>query len=331
MGKLIFRSSPVTTSGGDGNDGLIVSNYASFDPDAAQIVSLDVNSTVPNWGTYGGGNVTFANESWWNGTSSVATCFPPTTADSGSGFGSIPFWKNATKVVRQINIRWEFSVSGPYCADTTQLPKLLILRTYSQFQSSPSVGAERPMIFFRHYNSIIVPGPYDIDNVISITPAQGTTEIWSATNITPAPTSADWDETDPNDDPHLPAPIYWRATSGSDSAGNPMIAPSEVACAEMRVNVMSTASEPNGVIALRVYRRNGYVSERACAWTWESGHAVDTNYIADIDTAFGGYYNNSNSGASDIYTKVGRRFTFGFNIQPTVGRSWIGPPTGFVL
>lgn len=333
VGSYSTTASATTSTSADGNDGLIVSNYSSFDPDAAQIISLDINSSIPNWGTTGGGNVTFANETWWNGSSvPVATIFPPTVADRGSGLGGIDLWKNATKQIRQFNIRWETYVSDAFCGNNIGLPKLIIIRTYTQLQSVPTVGAERPMLFLAHMQEA-GNANVDIADTLCLVPAQGTTRMFSSTNLVPGPTSADWVSggNGPTTYGSCRQPFYYRATAGSDLGGNPILAASEIICIEMRVNVMSTADEPYGVIAYRVYRRSGGTPfERGCSWTWETGHNVGTNYIADIDTFGGGYYNNANSGAANLFTKMGRRITFGFNLQPSVGRAWIGPPQGFV-
>lgn len=326
MGILVTRSS--ASVGAGGNDGLVVSDYANYDPDAAQIISLDVNNTIPNWGTAGGASITFANESWWNGTEPVATMFPPTTGDQASGFGSIPFWKSATKAVRQLNFRIEFRASDAFCADTTEMPKFFIFRSARTLNISAPVD-DRPMSFWIH-------GNYDASlaaNTICLCPAIGTLRMHSSTNIVPAANyqdRIDSGNTDPGTSQTMAQPFYIRATSGTDGSGNPILAASEIICIEYRINVMATADEPDGVVGYRVYRRNGAVYERCCAWNWDQNYLVDTNYIYDIDTMGGGYFNLANSGAADIWTKIGRRMTMAFNLQPTVGRSWIGPPTGFV-
>ncbi len=61
MGILILRSSAASGSV-DGNDGLVVSDFANFDPDAAQIISLDVNSTLTQKNSTGA-SVSIADES----------------------------------------------------------------------------------------------------------------------------------------------------------------------------------------------------------------------------------------------------------------------------
>ena len=113
--KWISRSIPVTASAGGENDGLIVTDYANFDPDAAQIISVDVNSTLPNMNGFNGGIVTFETASWWNGSTGVCRMRPPTTGNSRSGLGGLatgwPLWKNATKAIRQLNLRIEAKFS----------------------------------------------------------------------------------------------------------------------------------------------------------------------------------------------------------------------------
>lgn len=332
MGILILCSSAAVGGGGGDNDGLIVTDYANYDPDDAQIISLDINNTLPNWGTDGGAAVTFSTADWWNGSGvEIVDLFPPTIEES-SGIGSIDLWKSATKTVRQLNIRFEWQPTSMFCDDATNLPKLIIVNTYSQLQAVPSVSAERPMFYLAHMIEATA-SPPDTPDCLVLCPAQGTTRMWSLTNLVPGPTVDDW--VDGGNGPatyvSMRQPLYWRATSGTDGAGNPIIAASEVVCIEMRVNVMSTTDEPDGIIAMRIYRRDGSVIERGCAWTWETGHTVDTNYISDIQQMGGGYYNVGNASDANKRTRMGRRLTIGTNLQPTVGRAWIGPPQGFVI
>jgi hypothetical protein len=332
MSILVLRSSVAAGDVGD-NDGLVVSDFANYDPDDATVISLDVNSTIDSWTNNAGSSMSFADETWWSGASvPVCTLRPPTTEQSSSGFGQIDVWKGAEKEVRQTNLRWETRFSDVFCDDASQLPKLVIMRTYTQLQAIPSVEAERPMLFLQHPAIDNSPIPA-VDDALIFCPAANTLRVWSSTNLTPAPTAADRiaaGETNPGTFPDHRQPVYIRATAGTDPSGNPIYATSEYVCIEMRVNVMATASEPNGVIAMRVYFRDGTVIERACAWTWDDTWTVDTNYIETIEQFGGGYYNAANSGASDLYTKIGRRITIATNYQPTTGRAWLGPPTGFV-
>lgn len=329
-------ASATTQSGsGDANDGLIVTNFSSYDPDAAQTISVDINSTVPT-AISGGGTVSVANEAWWNGTTGVATIRPPTTGNAYAGFNGINFWKSATKVVRQVNIRWEWRASDLYCTDSTQMPKWLILNTYRALNVNAQV--DRPMLYINHMNDGGTNPSLHVANSVVFSPAQGTVRYFSATNITPAPSSySGRSDSTYNTYPAMRQPIYVRATAGTDGAGNPIIDADEYLCAEMRVNVMSTTDEPGGTIGVRLTRRNGLWVERVCAFRWwdtendPGGQPnVNTNYIGFVDVMGGGYFNNANSGDTNIWNKLGRRMTFSTNYQPTVGRAWIGPPEGFV-
>jgi hypothetical protein len=329
MGFLLTRSSISAGGGGGDNDGLIVTDYANYDPDAAQIISLDVNSTIPNWGTNGGANITFADETWWSGTEPVATMFPPTSGEQGSGFGALPFWKSGTKAVRQLNFRIEFRVSDLFCAESTGYPKFFIFRCASTLSPSAELN-HRPMIFIAHGNQDAALGAA---NSITFAPAIGTLRMFSSTNIVPAANADDRiasGDTDPGTFCIMGQPLYVAASAGTDTAGNPIIDADEYLCMEIRLQMMSTTDEPDGFVGYRIHRRNGTYVERGCSLTWDAAYPVDTLYIADIDTFGGGYYNNANSGSASLWTKAGRRLTMGFNVQPTAGRAWIGPPTGFV-
>lgn len=311
-------------------DGLVVSDYADYDPDDASIISLEINNTLPNWGTTGGASITWSTGTWWNGVSVPKARFFPPTSESASGLGNIPLWKGAAKNVKQINIRLEYAVSAAYCADSVGHPKFMIVNVSDVLDSvTGSLSAHRPMLFLENMNS--PPGTFtEQANSLFLVLSQGTTRMFSTTNLVPGPSSTDWvsDSPGPTTNPIL-QPFYHRATSGTDSNGAPFIPASEVVCVEMRINVNSTTDEPNGVIAYRLYRRNGEVYERACAWDWEEGHTPGSGHIAQIDCVGGGYYNNGNDSSSGLYTEMGRYLTLGFNMSPTVGRAWIGPPDGF--
>lgn len=315
------------------NDGLVISDFADYDPDDAQIISVDVNNTLSE-AVSTGASVAYATETWWNGTTSVATIRPPTVGDGYAGFNLINFWKSGTKQVRQINIRWETRFSDLFCDDTTEMPKWIIVRTARTFDGGASLQ-DRPMLYLNHLNLAEgTPVGARIDDSLVFCPAQGTVRMYSTENFTPAVLHTDQDDVDVAGNAIFPQPITVRATSGTDSEGNPIIDADEYLCVEMRVNVMATAAEPNGVIAMRITRQNGTVSERACAWTYwpdpPGGVTVDTNYIADVDVMGGGYFNNANDGNTNRWVKVGRRLTFATNYQPTTGRAWLNPPSGFV-
>jgi hypothetical protein len=329
MSILILRSSVAAGGGGADNDGLVVSDYANYDPDAAQIISLDVNSTIPNWGTNGGANITYATETWWNGTAPVATLFPPTVDDQASGFGAIPFWKSATKAVRQLNFRIEFRVSDLFCSESSNYPKFFIFRCANALDTGASQNF-RPMIFIAHGNQDADLGA---PNSICFSPAIGTLRMYSSTNIVPAANAADRiasGDTDPGTFAIMAQPVYVAASSGTATGGKPIIDADEYLCMEIRLQMMSTTDEPDGFVGFRLTRQNGQVYERGCSITWDDTYPVDTLYIVDIDNCGGGYYNLANSGSASLSVKNGRRFTIGFNVQPTVGRAWMGPPTGFV-
>jgi hypothetical protein len=320
--------------GGD-NDGLIVTDFANYDPDAAEFMSLDVNSTLPNMNGFNGGIVTFEQQPWWNG-GSVGVCRmrPPTTGDSRSGLGGLltgwPLWKNATKAIRQLNFRIEVMFSDLYCQNTTQYPKYFIFQIYPELSTSPSDQSKRPMFFIVNGSGWANP---NVPNSLVFAPAIGTLMMHSSTNIVPAADSADRvasGNNNPGTFGTVTQPFYIRTTSGTDSVGNPIIPNSEVVCFEVRLQMMSTAGEPGGIVGFRVYRRNGQVFERCCALNWDDSYAPNAYYIAGIDSFGGGYYNNANASSTSLWSMVGRRISIAFNYQPTVGRAWKGPPTGFV-
>ena len=324
-----LSASPSGGGGGDGNDGVIFSDFSDYDFEVETgLVSFDVNSTLPNHGTLGGAIVTFDTATWWNGEEvGIVDMWPPTTGDRSSGIGPFDSWKNGTVSTKQINIRVEWQTTAEFCADTTELPKFFMVQTYPLL-STDTQTAERPMMFLAHMTGSDG-GTLDIPNTLCLVPAQGTTRMFSSTNNVPAYTSADWNGVDPGTYQNCRQSMYWRATSGTDGAGNPIIPVGEIVVIEVRVNVNSTADEPAGLIGCRIYRRGQPTIERCCAWTWEVGHTVDQNFIAGISELGGGYYNLANVFGVNKRTRIGRRISYLLNYQPTVGRAWIGAPENF--
>jgi hypothetical protein len=313
------------TSSSD-NDGLVITNYADYDPDDAPLISIDLNNTVPNWGTTGGAQVSYRTGSWWNSSNVPLIDFFPPTIEQSSGLGELFLWKNATKAVRQLNIRFEWQPTAAFCSNSTSLPKFIIVNT-SRSLVSTNNAVDRPMLYLGH--AIEGDTQFQIPDVLTLCPAQGTTRCFSASDPSPAHTAYNFP--DPVSFMNQPQPMYWRATAGSDSAGNPIIPASEVVVVEMRVNVMATTDEPNGFIGYRVYRRNGQFFGRGCAWIWgDADEQPNQAYIMSIQQMGGGYYNIGQPHNANIKTTMGRRLTLGTNLSPSLGRYWVGPPTGFV-
>lgn len=325
-------SATTTTSSTGDNDGLIVTNFSSFDPDAAQIISVDINSTIPT-ALSTGASVSVATEAWWNGTTGVATIRPPTIADGYAGFNGINLWKSATKTIRQLNMRWEWRASDAFCANAASMPKWLILRCYRALNTGATI--DRPMLYINHMNDGGTSASLHIADSLVVGPAQGTVRMFSSANNSPALPYTSINDSTLATYPAMRQPFYVRATSGTDGAGNPIVDNDEHLCFELRVQAMSTTDEPEGVVGFRMTRRNGQTVERCCPFTWwptgaGGGPLINTSFIGDIDVIGGGYFNVANSGDPNIWNKIGRRMTFGFNLSPTVGRAWMGPPTGFV-
>lgn len=322
----VFSSTTAAGGGGSGNDGFIVTNGSTYNATTAQIQSIDINSNLPV-ALSSGASVNYATESWWNGTTTVGTFTPPTGNDAYAGFSNISFWNNATNVVRQVNVRWEFKLSDADLLNSAALPKWLIIDTYRELSTGETVLKDRPMLYLAHMTEADNAGNR-IDNALTAVPAQGTVRCFLSSNVTPAPTADSGNCTGYQNQRQ-----QWqvRATAGTDGSGNPIVDNDEYMVVEMRVNVMGTTDEPNGVIAMRIYRQNGTVFERATAWTNtpnDQGERplINTNYIARIDVGGGGYYNLGSTGQA---VKIGRRLTLATNYQPTTGRAWLGPPEGF--
>lgn len=327
-----------------GNDGFIVTDGRTYNSATAQVQSIDVNSVMPTR-ISGNASVTYATETWWNGTATVGTFKPATNiSDTYCGFGGFGTWNNATRVVRQINVRWEFKLSDQHLiaplgppggpGGGTALPKWLIINTRRELTTNDAALSDRPMLFLARMNEADS-NSNQVANALTSVVAQDTVRCFAATNQVPAP---NYDASGTTGYQNQLVQCI-RATGGTTTNGQPIVDNDEYMCVEVRVNVMGTSDEPNGVIAHRIYRRSSTaaVFERATAWTNtpnESGERpiINTNYIEGIDVGGGGYYNDpSPAGDTQKWTKIGRRITIATNYQPTLGRAWLGPPEGFVI
>jgi hypothetical protein len=322
---------------GDLNDGITV-DWADFDPDLGEIISINVNGTLPTYMTSGAQSTVFPSRTWWGGNTGVLRLFPPTGQDAYAGFGSIPLWNNATKVIRQLNVRWEFLLSDLHLLGGleqeygTGLPKWILIDSSRLLSTAEDVLVDRAMLFLAHMNEADSPANRIIDALTAV-PAMDTVRAFQSTNITPAPTFGT-----PGVTGYQNQRQQWqiRATAGTDGSGNPIYDNDEYMVVECRVNVMGTADEPNGVVAMRISPRSGPRFERATAWTNtpnDTGERplINTNFISRIDVGGGGYYNLGNPHNANLYTDIGRKLTIGINYQPLVGRAWIGEPTNYRL
>ncbi len=250
---------------------------------------------------------------WWDGGDALRT-HPPTTGDRGSGVGSIAnLWRDATLEIRELNFRFEWQAGPEYCSRTNgSLPKFVIAHSSTELNANADVGA-RPMLYWSEMTTSDT-AAFNRPDTLVICPAQGTSQSWSETAYSESGTYY----------PDQAQPVYWADEAGTFQR-KPVIGAAEIVTIEMRMLAIATPEHPRGLIAVRVYRRNGDVFERGCPWDRDENEAVGVSYLHEIQMFGGGYYNSANQFHENNFTRVGGHITLASGCG-----GWLGPRPGFV-
>jgi hypothetical protein len=308
--------------GGEGGGGIgtgcgdaFVGGYAALNLAEHPVYSIDMTlQDYPQWTVQGSGEVKEHEVGiWWDGGDALRT-HPPTSEQVGSGIGALTnLWQDGSLEIRELNFRFEFQAGPEYCSRTNgNLPKFVIAHSTTTLDPSANAVA-RPMLYWREVDSADNP-KFNRPNTLAICPAQGTLQSWSETEYSEDGTF--W--------PMQFQPVYWADTADT-FGGAPVLDATEIVTIEMRMISIATREYPRGLIAVRVYRRNGDVFERGMPWDRDRNHAVGISYIQEIQMFGGGYYNNANTFHENNYTRIGGHIT----LARACG-GWLGPRAGFV-
>lgn len=320
-GGNVTGSTTSAQSGGGGGPSTgcgeaFVGSYAALNLAEHPVYSIDMtHEDYPRWNVPGSGEVAEHEVGiWWDGGDALRT-HPPTMAQCGSGIGALGnLWRDATLEIRELNLRFEFQAGPEYCSRTNgNLPKFVIAHASRQLVAGVD-PTSRPMLYWRETDTADNP-MFNRPNTLAICPAQGTVQSWSETEYSENGTP--W--------PMQFQPIYW-ADQADTFGGAPVLDATEIVTIEMRMLSIATAAHPRGLIAVRVYRRNGEVFERGMPWDLDENHVVGESYMQEIQMFGGGYYNNANAFHANNYTRIGGHITLATNCG-----GWLGPRAGFVL
>lgn len=304
-------------AGGGGPSNVTVGSYADLNLEAHAIYSIDMAlQDYPQWSAHPDSGEVRVHETgiWWDGGDALRS-HPPTVEQRGSGIGSITnLWRDATFAIRKLNFRFEWQAGPEYCSRTNgNLPKFVIALTAPEL-SVDAKGGARPMLYWRELDSADNQ-KFNRPDTLAICPAQGTVQLWAESEYSEETTF--W--------PMQAQPLYFADSAGTFQ-GAPIIDPSEIVTIEMRMIAISTRAHPRGLIAVRVYRRNGEFIERGCPWDLDAPEVVDLSYLHEIQMFGGGYYNNANPHHENNFTRVGGHITLAANYD-----GWLGPRAGFVI
>ena len=313
----VSSSSPPSSNGGSGNDGYVGRN-SEFDLAAHPIFSINMAeqdyAVHYNGVGVGTGTSTHHATGWWdNGAYSRIT--PPTTDGLERGLAVTNIDRGATLPIQDLNLRFEWR-GGPQLASfTSGGPKFLIMHTRRTLTQGNA--DDRPMMFLAHAQTSDNP-QFNRPDTLVLAPAQGTTQGWGdAVYADSSPPLYFY----PNG-----AQAFYLGNAGDSGTfqERPLVDVTEVLTMEFRVVTVATQEHPNGLIAYRVYRRNGAVYERGIPWNWDSAVPLGS-YITEVQQFGCGQWNLAPTPGDGVYMDVGGYITVARDVH-----GWLGPRAGFV-
>lgn len=319
-GQDAARPDAARLDGGPGSEVVgTVGPYASMHLGDHPIYSIDMAhedyAIHYNGVTIGTGTSTHHPDGWWDG-GAFSRMTPPTVDGLERGIAIHDVWRGATLAIQEINLRFEWRGSGSL-GSLWSGGKFLI----SHFRETLAEGdAEtRPMLFAAVMSAADDPA-FNRPFTFSFAPAQGTVQAWGPDGYFDT----------------YPPLSYWP--SGAQSfymadaddlgtgtfAGRPLFASDEYLTFEVRIQSIASAELPHGLIALRVYRRNGEVYERGAPFDIDAGEDLG-DYFAELQQFGCGQYNVAPAPSPDLYMDVGGYITLAREYG-----GWMGPRAGFV-
>jgi hypothetical protein len=301
--------------GGDGE----VGSYADMDLGAHPIYSIDMG--IGDYGIHyngvgvGTGTSTHHDSGWWDG-GAFSRMTPPTEDGLERGIAINDIWRGGSIAIQEVNLRFEWRGS-PTLGSQWISPKFLI----SHYRLDRTVGdaQTRPMLFAAEATASD-DRDYYRENTWAFAPAQGTTQAWGPEGYFDSYPPLYYYPEGPQ--------AFYMADEGDTLDGFieevPLFAISEIVTMEMRVISVSTDEFPEGLIGLRVYRRNGDEFERSAPYTIDDNEPLGA-YLMEFQQFGCGQYNSVPTPSADLYMDVGGHITIARDLN-----GWLGPREGFV-
>lgn len=314
----ILRFRPPASYGGGGGGGgggsLHQGNYADLDleayPEGYEILYSYNDHQI--WNGADAGTVTHFSSGGWNG-GAFYRCFPPTIDDRGSGLSVYGLDKAGTFAIRRLNVGFTYK-KGPNYASLAEGSKWMIVNTARTLGGGT---VDRPMLFMGLTDGADSPTDRRADTMTCCA-AQGTTQWWQwshAYSDTP-------DYYYYNGD----SPIYW-ADSAATFNGHNVLAPSEYVYVEYRMEAVSSAEFPNGLLAIRIYESDGTIYETKFPWNLDAAATVDASYFNEVQMFVCGYFNTAPPGGPDANMYVEGHYSTRLRAN---FQGWMGPQEGFL-
>jgi hypothetical protein len=306
-------------AGSGGNVGQ-VGSYANMDLDTYPIYSIDMG--LNDYGIMrtqgsdeGTGTSTHVASSWPLGGVGYCRITPPTTAGYERGINVSNIWQSGTLAIQDFNVRWEWRANSTFCSMAGTGPKFAIIHTARSLASENA--DDRPVMFLRPMDTADN-SSLNRANTLVTCPAMDTTQGWG---------NAVYDDASTFDDPpgtltYYPNSIqpYYHTNDGDTGTfqGNPKVEVGEVITFEMRVLTTASVAYPRGLIAMRMYRENGFVAERGIPWDWDTSVPLGS-YVQEVQQ-FGCGQWNALPGSNVQWMDVGGYVTLARDLNGWLGR-----------
>ncbi len=289
---------------------------------AMPITEADLPTT---WNaTDNGGPNVFESDTWYDGTRNTVKMYPPTVSDRASGMGAFILGLSNSNPITAFSLEWEQRWGSAFATLAgNATPKWVIMHTTNNL-ANPIAGlsnGRRPMMYMSEAKEFDN-SSYWIEDAYLLSAGWGTTDLFGPTEyfLSNAAGVGAYPQNRES------CPVYIRNTTGTDGIGNPIIAASEIVSVEFRVVTTNTYTGlARGLIGWRLRRRNGQIYQRGTNFDWD-GHTLNTEWIYEIQTFGGGYYNVGRANNANHYTQAGGWVRMATNFD-----GWIGPRAGFLL
>lgn len=216
---------------------------------------------------------------------------------------------------RRLNVGFLPRFSTGFCTGAAGAGTKWMIVNTSDLPSGVNGTGDRPMLFLS--GATVSDNPaFNDPNLIVVCCAQGTTQRWEWSKAVGEAASYYYYNGD--------VPFYLGEADGTFN-GKPVYGPSNIPYFEYRMEMVSSAEFPNGLLALRAYARDGTIHQSQCPWNFDAGALIDVSYVTDIQMFGAGEYNIAPP-TTGLYAELHHSTRLRANFQ-----GWIGPPDGFLL
>lgn len=306
-----------SAAGQGGNVGH-VGSYANMNLATYPIYSIDIGlndyGIMKTQGSdVGTGTDTFINSSWPLGGTGYCRITPPTTAGYERGININNIWRDGTLQIQDFNLRFEWRANSTFCSMSGTGPKFSIIHTARTLTAQSA--DDRPVMYLRPMDTADNSSLNRASTLVTC-PAMDTTQGWGPDVYSDAHVDNGGSLT------YYPNSVqpYYHTNDGDTGTfqTKPKVEIGEVITFEMRVLTTASVAYPRGLIAMRMYRENGFVAERGIPWDWDTTVPLGS-YIQEVQQFGCGQWNDL-PGANVQWMDVGGYVTIARDLNGWLGR-----------